>query len=59
MRVKELFMPFKRLGKNSDNGSGLGLYIVKTIINKLGGEVFAATLPEGGCIFSFTLPKKN
>jgi signal transduction histidine kinase len=40
-------------------GQGLGLSIVKRIIDRLGGEVAveSANLPGEGCIFSFTLPQ--
>lgn len=37
------------------NGSGLGLYIVKTVINKHGGDVYAKS-GEGKTEFCFSLP---
>lgn len=37
------------------NGSGLGLYIVKTVVNKHGGDVYAKS-GDGKTEFSFTLP---
>ena len=37
------------------NGSGLGLYIVKTVINQHGGDVFAKS-GDGKTEFSFILP---
>ena len=37
------------------NGSGLGLYIVKTVINKHGGDVYAKS-GDGKTEFCFSLP---
>ena len=47
-----------RAGKDS-GGSGLGLYIVKTIMNELGGSVHAESpcLANGGSCFTLRLPK--
>ena len=39
-------------------GSGLGLYIAKTIINAHGGEIFAESELNKGSTFTFTLPKE-
>ncbi len=37
-------------------GSGLGLAISRSIIERLGGRIWAANNPVGGATFSFTLP---
>ena len=37
-------------------GSGLGLYIVKNIINRHGGQVWAESEIGRGSVFHFTLP---
>lgn len=50
-----LFTPFERLDRSSGGGHGLGLSIVKRMIEKLGGEVGVESLPEEGCRFWFTL----
>jgi PAS domain S-box-containing protein len=53
----KIFDDFERLGRNDIQGHGLGLSIVKRIIEKLGGEVRveSANKPGEGCRFSFTL----
>jgi signal transduction histidine kinase len=57
-RRKVLFQKFERLGKRTTEGHGLGLSIIKTIVEKLGGEVGVDDRPDGqpGSCFSFTLP---
>jgi len=52
-----LFTPFSRGDKqNSREGHGLGLSIVKQIIEKLGGTVGVITQKHQGSTFYFTLP---
>jgi len=52
-----LFRKFERLGQQKIEGHGLGLTIVKTIIEKLGGSVRVESsgMAGKGCTFSFTL----
>lgn len=52
-----LFQKFERLGQQKIDGYGLGLTIVKTIAEKLGGtvQVESSGIPGNGCTFSFTL----
>ena len=55
-----LFTPFTRLDKNSDRkGHGLGLSIVKRIVEKLGGRVVVESEAGQGSTFSFTLPSAD
>jgi signal transduction histidine kinase len=49
-----LFQPFATHGKA--HGSGLGLSICRKIIEDHGGRIWAANDPNGGAVFSFTLP---
>lgn len=51
-----LFVPFTRLDRLRARGHGLGLSIVQRIIARLDGEVGFWNAPEGGAVFSFTLP---
>jgi PAS domain S-box-containing protein len=55
--LEKIFDDFERLGRKDIEGHGLGLPIVKRIIEKLGGQVNAssANKPGEGCVFSFTL----
>lgn len=43
-------------GHDSATGMGIGLSICKTIINAHGGVIHASNRPEGGAVFTFTLP---
>lgn len=54
----QLFTPFTRLSSLKVEGHGLGLSIVRRIVEKLGGEVGieSAGIPGEGSTFSFTLP---
>jgi PAS domain S-box-containing protein len=53
-----LFTPFTRLGQAHPQGHGLGLSIVRRIVEKLGGRagVESAGVPGQGSIFYFLLP---
>jgi signal transduction histidine kinase len=51
-----LFTPFKRLDQVRFRGHGLGLSIVRRIVEKLGGQVGVESEVDRGCVFSFTLP---
>jgi signal transduction histidine kinase len=51
-----VFAQFTRLETTRAEGHGLGLSIVKRIVEKLGGQVGVESSPGQGSVFSFTLP---
>jgi signal transduction histidine kinase len=53
-----LFIPFTKLVGSQARGHGLGLSIVRRIVEKLGGQVGVSSegLPGRGSTFYFTLP---
>lgn len=58
-KLEEVFEPFKfghNLGKNEMHGHGMGLHIVKKIMEKYDGTVEAVDVPEGATI-RLTFPK--
>lgn len=51
-----LFTKFTRFDQSRATGHGLGLSIVKRIVEKLGGQVGVESTPGQGSLFFFTLP---
>jgi PAS domain S-box-containing protein len=51
--IEAIFSPFHT---TKSTGMGLGLSICKSIIDAHGGKIFAENNPDGGAIFSVTLP---
>lgn len=54
---KRLFQPFEQVNKIRAKGHGLGLSIVRRIIEKLGGKVGVESVIGQGSTFWFTLPQ--
>jgi signal transduction histidine kinase len=48
-----------RTATGAASGSGLGLSIVRAIVERHGGTVAAANAPDGGAIFEFLLPRQS
>lgn len=54
----KLFHMFNRLHSDSEyEGSGIGLYTIKQIIEKHSGSVFIESEENKGCVVGFTLPR--
>jgi signal transduction histidine kinase len=51
-----LFTPFTRLDQARTKGHGLGLSIVRRIVEKLGGQAGVESQSGQGSTFFFTLP---
>ena len=58
-QLTHLFEPFNRLGMESEGieGSGIGLTIVKALVEGMGGEVDVRSRPEVGTVFEVVLPQ--
>lgn len=54
----DIFSEFKRLNGNEFEGTGMGLSIVKKIINKHQGNIWVADSHKKGTTVVFTLPKQ-
>jgi two-component system, sensor histidine kinase and response regulator len=51
-----LFQPFARIAEVAGDGHGLGLSIVRRLVERMGGEVGCDSLPGAGATFWFRLP---
>lgn len=56
--IDEQLMPrlFTKFASKSDQGTGLGLFISKSIVEAHGGKIWAENNKNGGATFTFTLP---
>lgn len=53
---RKMFIPFTRISSVHATGHGLGLSIVRRIVEKLGGNVGVESAPGAGACFWFELP---
>jgi PAS domain S-box-containing protein len=56
----QLFQKFHRVSTPATRdigGTGLGLYIVKGLVEAHGGRVWVESVPEAGSTFAFTIPR--
>ena len=60
-KQKTIFQPFSQteLTSNKIEGTGLGLTITKSLVNKMGGEIYVQSEVGKGSKFYFTLPLKK
>jgi len=57
--LRDVFIRFAHLKIDDPRaayGAGLGLSVVKAIVEAQGGQIWAENAPEGGAAFSFTMP---
>jgi signal transduction histidine kinase len=55
-QASELFKPFRRLSNaGAFEGTGIGLYTIRRIVERHGGRVWAVAAPERGAKICFTL----
>jgi signal transduction histidine kinase len=55
-RVFEKFFRSSNAAKYQTEGTGLGLYIAKNIVEQLGGSIWFQSIENVGSLFSFSLP---
>lgn len=53
--IDRIFLPFQRLD-TEEAGAGIGLSIVKTVLDHYGGRIWVDSQPGKGTTFFFTLP---
>ena len=55
-QFENILQPFQRLHSREYEGTGIGLAIVKKIIDRHHGEISALSIPGEGSTFILTLP---
>nr|WP_290670588.1 ATP-binding protein [Ardenticatena sp.] len=56
-RIFERFFKIDRARTRGRGGSGIGLALARHIVEAHGGHIEAANAPEGGAVFTITLPR--
>ena len=57
-QLAQLFQPFNRLGKEGgpEEGTGIGLVVTKRLVELMGGNIGAASIPGAGSVFWVEFP---
>jgi PAS domain S-box-containing protein len=60
-QLLDLFEPFNRFGAESEGieGTGIGLTIVKALVEGMGGTITVASTPGTGTVFDVSLPRAS
>lgn len=58
-KIADLFKPFKQLHGGKFEGTGLGLYLTKALVEKMGGTISVESKPSVGTKFTFSLKLKK
>ena len=57
--LERIFHPLTRLEANNAEGTGMGLYLVKQIVNNHGGRIWVESQVGIGTAFMFTVPQHS
>ena len=50
---------FEEFFTTKSSGTGLGLFMARKAMRKLGGSIAAANQPNGGAVFTLTFPARR